>query len=107
MKISKKEKSKYPMKGVRRLYVIRTADDFNERTVKDIIHDQLVGNVDYINSRIILDDYDTRLLVGKTETNLKNEVHLYIYDDSSTDPDIIIPGNITEALILNGGKKNE
>lgn len=104
MKISEKEKSKYPMQGVRRLYVIRTANDFDERKIRDIIHDQLVGNMDYVNSRIILNDYDTRLVVDKSETNLKNEVHLYVFDDSLTDPDIIIPGNITEALILNGGK---
>lgn len=72
------------MEGLRRLIIIRTATDEEEFRVMDKIHDQLVGNEDYIECRIILNDSSTR------RDGTENEVHVYIYDDSETDPEIKI-----------------
>ena len=58
--------------------IIITNDDKEKRRISNLIHNQLVGNKDYINCNIILNIDD------------ENEVNLYIYNECENVPDIII-----------------
>lgn len=66
--------------------VIHIVCDTKEAMVstRDKIHDQLTGNSDYINNRIILNDSDDR------SDRTINEVRVYIFTNSLTVPDIIV-----------------
>lgn len=54
-----------------------------EKTMRSI-HEQLVGNEDYINSNIILNDSETR----RDET--VNEIHLLFFEECENVPSIVI-----------------
>ena len=69
---------------VRRLIRINTNSKEEEFKIMNNIHKQLVGNEDYIENRIVLNDSSTRNDVTE------NEVHLYIFKDSISDPEIKI-----------------
>lgn len=64
--------------------IIKTETTELMTKVREDIHNQLVGNEDYINSRIILNGSDDRL------DGSSNEVHLYIFNNSNTSPKILI-----------------
>ena len=51
-------------------------DDKERLAIANSIHEQLIGNSDYIDNRIIL--------------NVGEEVNLYIFDDCKEDPTIVI-----------------
>ena len=70
---------------LRRQIIIKTASEEEEGRIAEKIHDQLVGNKDYINCRIILNMSGDRL-----DDDTKNEVHVYIFNDSESDPEIVI-----------------
>ena len=92
--------------NLRKLIVLRAASEYDELNIQNIIHEQLVGNMDYIDSRIILNDSSTRKILGPEE-EFKGEVHIYIFNDSETDPDFIIPTTyLTEMVILNNYERN-
>ena len=69
---------------IRKLITIKTADDKTEAEVLNKIHTQLVGNEDYINNNIILNDSSTR------QDGTENEVRVYIFKESKTEPQITI-----------------
>ena len=71
--------------SIRRQIIIKTQDNEEEYRIANKIHEQLVGNQDYIDSRIVLNMADDRL-----DDDTKNEVHLYIFNNSETDPEIKI-----------------
>lgn len=52
--------------------------------VRDKVHEQLVGNKDYIDSNIVLNCSDDR------NDGTKNEVHVYIFDECINVPSISI-----------------
>ena len=69
---------------VRREIIIKTHSDEEEYEVANKIHNQLVGNEDYRKTRIILS-------MSRSNPDIeKNEVHLYIFNDSKSDPEIRI-----------------
>ena len=91
--------------NLRKLIILRAASEYDELNIQNIIHEQLVGNMDYVDSRIILNDSSTRKILGPEE-EFKGEVHIYIFNDSETDPDFIIPTTyLTEMVILNNYEK--
>lgn len=71
--------------SIRRQIIIKTQDNEEEYRIANKIHEQLAGNQDYIDSRIVLNMANDRL-----DDDTKNEVHLYIFNDSETDPEIKI-----------------
>ena len=71
--------------SIRRQIIIKTQDNEEEYKIANKIHEQLAGNQDYIDSRIVLNMANDRL-----DDDTKNEVHLYIFNDSETDPEIKI-----------------
>ena len=77
-------KMKELMQEARRVIRISTNSKEEESKVMENIHKQLVGNQDYIDNRIVLNDSSTR------NDGTENEVHLYIFNDSISDPDIKI-----------------
>jgi hypothetical protein len=72
------------MEGLRKLIIIKTNSHEEEYEVCKKIHEQLVGNQDYIDCNIVLNMSSDR--VDETE----NEVHLYIFDDAKANPEIKI-----------------
>lgn len=72
------------MEGLRKLIIIKTNSHEEEYEVAKKIHEQLVGNQDYIDCNIVLNMSSDR--ADETE----NEVHLYIYDDAKSNPEIKI-----------------
>ena len=72
------------MDGLRKLIIIKTNSHEEEYEVAEKIHNQLAGNPDYVECRIVLNMSSDR--VDETE----NEVHLYIYDDAESNPEIRI-----------------
>lgn len=68
---------------VKECIIIKTEDGKEFETMEKI-HEQLVGNQDYINSNIVLNDSSTRC----DET--KNEVRVYIFDECKERPAINI-----------------
>lgn len=79
-----KNKMKELMQEARRVIRISTNSKEEEFKVMENIHKQLVGNQDYIDNRIVLNDSSTR------NDGTENEVHLYIFNDCITRPDIKI-----------------
>lgn len=71
-------------KSIRRLIIIKTQSDEEEYRVLRKIHDQLIGNQDYVDCKIVLNDSSAR------RDGTENEVHLYIFEDSKSDPEITI-----------------
>lgn len=72
------------MNNIKRLYKINTETSEECAKVMRNIHDQLVGNTDYIESNIILNDSDTRC------DDTVNEIRVYIFKECKNIPDIII-----------------
>ena len=58
--------------------IIITNDDKEKRRIANLIHNQLVGNKDYIKCNIILNDY------------YENEINLYIFNECENVPNIVI-----------------
>lgn len=69
---------------IRKQIIVKTKNKEEEMRIAEKIHYQLVGNQDYIDCGIVLNISDDR------NDGTKNEVHLYIFDDSKTDPEIKI-----------------
>ena len=63
--------------------IIKTEEGIEFETMEKI-HEQLVGNKDYIDSNIILNDSSTRC------DGTKNEVRVYIFDECEKRPVIKI-----------------
>lgn len=61
---------------IKRQIAIKVEDDKERLAIANSIHEQLVGNPDYIDSRIIL--------------NVGEEVNLYIFDDCQEIPTIVL-----------------
>ena len=57
---------------------IRTTDEKEQMRVSNSIHHQLVGNKDYIDCNIILNDY------------YENEINLYVFNECKNIPNIVI-----------------
>ena len=72
------------MDGLRKLIIIKTNSHEEEWEVAKKIHEQLVGNEDYIENRIILS------MSTEIPYEVENEVHLYIFEDSKSNPEITI-----------------
>lgn len=72
------------MAALRKTIIVKTNSHEEEWEVAQKIHEQLVGNPDYIDCRIILNMSSDR--GDETE----NEVHLYIFDDAESNPEIRI-----------------
>ena len=58
--------------------IIRTKDEKEKMKIANSIHNQLVGNKDYIDCNIILNDY------------YENEINLYIFNECENIPNIVI-----------------
>lgn len=71
-------------KEIRKMIIVKTQSREEEYKVLSKIHEQLVGNQDYIDSRIVLNDSSTR------RDGTENEIHLIIFNNSETDPEISI-----------------
>ena len=69
---------------IKRMVIIKTQSREEEFRIADKIHNQLVGNPDYIESRICLNMSKDR------DDGTENEVHLIIFNDSESDPEITI-----------------
>ena len=69
--------------GIKECITIKTEDGKEFETMEKI-HEQLVGNKDYIDSNIILNDSSTRY------DGTKNEVRVYIFDECEKRPVIKI-----------------
>ena len=57
---------------------IKVNDDKEQLAIANSIHEQLVGNPDYIDSRILLN------------IDVDGEVNIYIFDDCKDDQTIVI-----------------
>ena len=64
--------------------IIIKTEEGKEFETMEKIHEQLVGNKDYIDSNIILNDSPTRC------DGTKNEVRVYIFDECKNRPVIKI-----------------
>ena len=58
--------------------IIRTNGNKEKMRIANSIHQQLVGNKDYIDCNIILNDY------------YENEINLYIFNECKNIPNIVI-----------------
>lgn len=65
-------------KNLKMHITIRTADEEEQMRVGNSIHEQLCGNKDYIDSNIVL------------SIDADNEVNLYIFNECTDIPDIVI-----------------
>ena len=68
---------------VKECIIIKTENGKEFKTMEKI-HEQLVGNQDYINSNIVLNDSSTRC------DGTNNEVRVYIFDECEERPTISI-----------------
>ena len=73
----------YMDNNIKRLIRIETNTEEEMLTIKSRIHDQLVGNKDYIDCNIVLNGSDDRLENGY-------EIHLYIFEECTYIPSIAI-----------------
>lgn len=64
--------------------IIKTSSKASMASVMLGIHEQLKGNIDYVNSNIVLNDSSAR------RDNTENEVHVYIMNDATIDIPIIV-----------------
>lgn len=69
---------------LKKLVVIKTDTAEEELKVATSIHEQLVGNEDYKENRIILN------LSKDRDDDTENEVHLYIFNDCKSSKEIKI-----------------
>lgn len=69
---------------IKRMVIIKTQTKEEEFRIAEKIHNQLVGNSDYIESRICLNMSRDR------DDATENEIHLIIFNDSESDPEITI-----------------
>ena len=69
---------------IRRQIIVKVKDSETELAIGTKIHNQLKGNPDYVDSRICLN------LSKDRNDGTENEVHLYVFDDSESDPEIKI-----------------
>ena len=58
--------------------IIITNDNKEKMRIANLIHCQLVGNKDYIDCNIILNDY------------YENEINLYVFNECKNVPNIVI-----------------
>ena len=58
--------------------IIITNDNKEKMRIANLIHNQLVGNKDYIDCNIILNDY------------YENEINLYVFNECENVPNIVI-----------------
>lgn len=58
--------------------IIITNDNKEKMRIANLIHNQLVGNKDYIDCNIVLNDY------------YENEINLYIFNECENIPNIVI-----------------
>lgn len=72
------------MAELRKTIIIKTKSHEEEWEIAQKIHKQLKGNEDYIENRIILS------MSKEIPYEVENEVHLYIFDDAKTNPEIKI-----------------
>ena len=72
------------MAELRKTIIIKTKSYEEEWEVAKKIHEQLKGNKDYIENRIILS------MSKEIPYEVENEVHLYIFDDAESNPEIRI-----------------
>ena len=70
--------------SIKKKIIIKTNSKEEEIKTLSEIHNQLVGNIDYIDNNIILNDSSTR------NDNTENEIHLIIFNDCKTNPIINI-----------------
>ena len=66
------------MENLKLHMIIRTESEGEKMRIGESIHDQLVGNDDYIDSNIVLN------------IDSKNEVNLYVYKECENIPSITI-----------------
>lgn len=69
---------------IKRMIIIKTQSREEEFRIAEKIHNQLVGNPDYIEDRICLNMSKDR------DDDTENEVHLLIFTDAESDPEIKI-----------------
>lgn len=69
---------------LKRQIIIKANSAEEEFEIANSIHEQLVGNSDYIDCRIILN------LSADRRDGTTNEVHLDIFEDATTEVDITV-----------------
>lgn len=69
---------------LRKMIIVKTESTEEQSNVAEKIHRQLQGNDDYVESRICLNMSEDR------QDGTVNEVHVYIFKDSKTNPEIIV-----------------
>lgn len=69
---------------IKRMIIIKTQSREEEFRIAEKIHNQLVGNPDYIEDRICLNMSKDR------DDDTENEVHLLIFTDAESDLEIKI-----------------
>lgn len=74
--------------GKENFYVIvfKTSDEASEKYVLADLHNSFVGDQDYIDSNIILNDYSLRRLTNSPYRGEPFEVHLYVFPDDCIEP---------------------
>lgn len=74
--------------GKENFYVIvfKASDEASEKYVLADLHNSFVGDQDYIDSDIILNDYSLRRLTNSPYRGEPFEVHLYIFPDDCIEP---------------------
>lgn len=69
---------------IKKTIIVKVNSKEEEYAVAAKIHNQLKGNADYIESRIVLN------MSGDRRDGTVNEVHLYIFDDAENVPEIYV-----------------
>lgn len=74
--------------GKENFYVIvfKASDEASEKYVLADLHNSFVGDQDYIDSNIILNDYSLRRLTNSPYRGEPFEVHLYVFPDDCIEP---------------------
>lgn len=74
--------------GKENFYVIvfKASDEASEKYVLAELHNSFVGDQDYIDSEIILNDYSLRRLTNSAHRGEPFEVHLYVFPDDCIEP---------------------
>lgn len=69
---------------LRRQIIIKTATEEEEARLLEKVYSQLVGNPDFVDCSIVVNDSSTR------RDGTKNEIRIYIFDEAESDPEITI-----------------
>jgi len=77
------------MDWLKRQYIFRFNSDEEARDFSIIIHNQLVGNQDYIDNNIVINDHITRASIDPDDDTI-GEVHVYIFDECEHIPVLTI-----------------